>query len=109
MNDERLSLVLRALSNPSRLRIVRLLRERSLCVNALTARLSISQPAVSQHLAILKGAGLVEDERCGKKVHYRLDASRLEEVRLAVTSIVAGREADKPAVASTGRTVHASD
>jgi DNA-binding transcriptional ArsR family regulator len=109
MTDERLGLILKALSSPSRLRIVRLLCERSFCVNALTARLSISQPAVSQHLAVLKDAGLVVDERCGKKVHYRLDASRLEEVRSAVTSIVAVKAADRTAVAHTEGGVHASD
>ena len=47
---------------------------------------SLSQPAVSQHLAVLKDAGLVVDDRCGKKVHYRLDTSRLEEIRRAFTS-----------------------
>ncbi len=107
MDDDRLSLVLKALSSPSRLRIVRLLRERSLCVNALTARLSISQPAVSQHLAILKEAGLVVDQRRGTKVHYLLDSSRLEEVQNAVTSIVTDEGAT--AAACTGTRVHAND
>lgn len=107
MNDDRLSLMLKALASPSRLRIVRLLRERSLCVNALTARLSISQPAVSQHLAVLKDAGLVVDQRRGTKVHYVLDSSRLEEVQDAVTSILTDEGATT--AAHTGRRVHAND
>ena len=62
--------VLKALSSEPRLKIFRLLKERPLCVNALTARLGMTQPAVSQHLRILREAGLVEAEKRGYWMHY---------------------------------------
>ena len=105
MNDDQLSLTLKALSSPSRLRIIRLLGDRHYCVNALTARLAISQPAVSQHLAVLKDAGLVTDERCGTTVHYVLNRARLDELRLALGDMagVARRAAAEPARGARAR------
>ena len=47
------------------------------CVGALARQLGVSQSAVSQHLAVLRAAGLVADERRGYFVHYRLDRERL--------------------------------
>jgi DNA-binding transcriptional ArsR family regulator len=61
-----------------------LLHSHQYCVRALTARLDISQPAVSQHLAVLKRAGLVEADREGTMVHYRVNPKRFEEVMKAL-------------------------
>jgi len=69
--------VLKALSSEVRLKILRLLKGRSLCVNAITARLELTQSAVSQHLRVLKEAGLVKDEKRGYWVHYSADRSAL--------------------------------
>ena len=63
----------KCLSVEARVRIVQLLKGRSLCVNALAARLNMTQGAVSQHLRILRDAGLVVPEKRGYWVHYRLD------------------------------------
>jgi len=74
MNDPiRLARLLKVLSVPARVRIVQLLKGRALCVNALTARLDITQGAVSQHLRVMRDAGLVVDEKRGYFVHYRLN------------------------------------
>jgi ArsR family transcriptional regulator len=81
MNWEELALLHKALSASVRLEILRLLAERPLCVNAITGFLKISQPAVSQHLAVLKRAGLVRGEKSGYMVHYSLDRVRLREFR----------------------------
>jgi ArsR family transcriptional regulator len=83
---EELSEVFKALSDPTRLRLVRLLAEHegSLCVNALAHRLGVSQSAVSQHLRVLRQARLVEGERHGYHVHYALDPARLEQFRASV-------------------------
>jgi hypothetical protein len=62
----------RALSDPTRLRIVHLLREGPLCVGDLVTVLGIPQPAASRHLAYLRRAGLVEDERRGTWSFYAL-------------------------------------
>jgi len=68
----------RALSAETRVRIVQLLKERTLCVNALAARLDVSPAAVSQHLRILRDAALVIPEKRGYYVHYRLNPETLE-------------------------------
>ncbi len=73
----RLARLLKVLSVPARVRIVQLLKGRALCVNALTRRLDMTQGAVSQHLRIMRDAGLVVDEKRGYFVHYRLDEKAL--------------------------------
>ncbi len=63
----------RLLADSTRLRCALLLQgEGSLCVCELTYALELSQPKVSRHLAMLREGGLVEDERRGQWVHYRL-------------------------------------
>jgi DNA-binding transcriptional ArsR family regulator len=64
--------VLRALSNPKRLEIVHLLAEGPCEVGRLADGLGISQPNVSQHLAVMRSIGIVEAEREGREVRYRL-------------------------------------
>ncbi len=77
-----------ALADPTRLRLLQILarqpEERPLCVCALAARLGVSQPAVSQHLRVLRSLGLVQAVRQGPRVHYYLDAPRFEEWRQLV-------------------------
>ena len=74
--------VLKALADPTRLKLVGLLCHQhdpdSLCVNALAELLGISQSAVSQHLRILKGIGLVRGERRGYRIHYVIDNQAVE-------------------------------
>lgn len=77
MNDDELAEGLKALAAPARLKIVDLLREHERCVRALTLHLRMSQPSVSQHLAVLKHAGLVRAEKNGTMVHYRIQCDRL--------------------------------
>lgn len=80
MEAAELAEALKALAAPSRLKIVELLQSHPYCVRALTVRLDISQPAVSQHLAVLKQAGLVDADREGTMVHYRVNRARFEQV-----------------------------
>ena len=82
MNEiEELTEVFKALSAPTRLKLVKLLGEHegALCVNALARRLDVSQSAVSQHLRILRQSGLVKSERRGSSVHYLLDQDNLKQ------------------------------
>lgn len=65
--------LLRALADPTRYRIVQLLLERNHCSRSLSMALGISEPAVSQHMTILKRCGLVGFWRHGHHVHYRVD------------------------------------
>jgi DNA-binding transcriptional ArsR family regulator len=66
------NLVFQALVDPSRRAIFESLTRGEAAVKDLTARFDISQPAVSQHLATLKGAGLVKARREGRCVYYRV-------------------------------------
>ncbi len=62
----------RALSSQVRIQIILLLEERDYCVHELVRVLDRSQPLISQHLCILKQAGLVEATRHGRLISYRL-------------------------------------
>ncbi len=89
MNDPiRLARILKVLSVPARVRIIQLLKGRALCVNALTARLDMTQGAVSQHLRIMRDAGLVVDEKRGYFVHYRLNEKALAGWQVQLTNLL---------------------
>ncbi len=64
--------VLKTLANPRRLEIIHRLAEGPCEVGRLAEEIGVSQPNISQHLAVMRGAGLVEAERDGREVHYRL-------------------------------------
>lgn len=85
-NLEEIAELFKALSDPTRLKIVKILAEspRPLCVKAITHRLEVSQPAVSQHLRILRQAGLAQGQRYGVHVHYSLNREALEQLRNGV-------------------------
>ncbi|MCK9240444.1 helix-turn-helix domain-containing protein [Desulfocurvus sp.] len=65
------------LSVQTRLRLLELLRGRTLCVNALSANLGVTPAAVSQHLRVLREADLVRAEKRGYHVHYQLNERTL--------------------------------
>jgi DNA-binding transcriptional ArsR family regulator len=69
--------VFRALADPSRRAILTRLLRGEAAVKHLTARSEISQPAVSQHLARLRSAGLVSERREGRHVYYRAEPNGL--------------------------------
>jgi DNA-binding transcriptional ArsR family regulator len=64
--------LLRALASPQRLRLLHLLGDRPKEVNELARELELGQATVSQHLAAMRGVGLVEANRDGRSVRYRL-------------------------------------
>ena len=67
-----LTKVYAALADPTRLRILALLRDGEVCVCHLHASLDVPQPTASRHLAYLRKAGLVDARRAGIWMHYRL-------------------------------------
>lgn len=73
--------VLDAIGNPVRRELLRRLAGGPLTVNALAADLPISRPAVSRHLAVLKGAALVNDESIGTTRRYALDQTGFATIR----------------------------
>ena len=89
---EKLAELFKALSDPTRLKLVKLLNDCQpgvcqggpLCVNALAHQLGVSQSAVSQHLRILRQAGLVRGARQGAFMHYSLDPEGLDKYKTAL-------------------------
>jgi ArsR family transcriptional regulator len=69
--------VFKALSDETRLRIIKLLEQGELCVCDITAALDIVQPKASFHLSALKEAGLIKDRKQGKWIHYSLNEKDL--------------------------------
>jgi DNA-binding transcriptional ArsR family regulator len=76
-NPQKLARIFNVLSVETRVRIIDLLKRRSLCVNALARVLKITPAAVSQHLRILRNADIVTAEKRGYFVHYKVNHSTL--------------------------------
>lgn len=74
---EELLAIFKALSDETRLRIIKLLEQGELCVCDITAALDMVQPKVSFHLATLREAGLIRDRKQGKWIHYSLNEKDL--------------------------------
>lgn len=87
-NAEELARISKVLSAPARVRIVQLLQRRAFCVGALSARLDITQGAVSQHLRVLRDAGLVASEKRGYYVHYHINERTLAKWKKLVDQLL---------------------
>src|SRR5512136_1482904 len=80
--------ILKALSDDTRLRVIKLLQERELCVCELMQVLDMSQPRISRHMSVLKNAGLVDDRREGKWVYYLLkNETQVKEVKTLLNAL----------------------
>ena len=74
------------LSVDKRIEIIELLKKGTMNVNALAKKIRITQSAVSQHLRVLRAAGLVKDKREGYWINYSLDRQALEKCRQRLNS-----------------------
>lgn len=72
---------LRALADPGRRRILSLVRSEERTAGEIAAELPVTWPAVSQHLRVLKGAGLIAERRAGTRRYYRARPEGLAGVR----------------------------
>ena len=89
--------VFKALSDPSRRKVLELLREGSKTAGELADHFEFAKPTMSAHFAVLKEADLVETEKDGKQVIYRLKLSVLEDALLGFAKIfVVGAAATAP-------------
>lgn len=75
MND-----AFKALSDPTRRKILQLLRDKSMSSGEIAEHFQISKPSISHHLNLLKQAGLVLDERRGQNIIYTLHTTVVEDV-----------------------------
>ncbi|MBR5973714.1 MAG: winged helix-turn-helix transcriptional regulator [Clostridiales bacterium] len=73
---------MKALADPSRRTILNLLKKSRLSAGEIAEHFNMSLPAVSKHLAVLKEADLIRDQREGKYIFYELNASVLDEALL---------------------------
>lgn len=69
--------LLKALAHPRRLEIIHLLRDQALCVSEIYEMLDLPQANISQHLMILRNAGIVVTVRVGKQIIYKLANPRI--------------------------------
>ncbi len=79
-----MSLVFKALADPTRRRILELLREREMTAGELAEHFALAKPTLSGHFAVLREAGLVEAQKAGTTITYRLNLSVLEEAMMAL-------------------------
>ena len=92
-----MSQVFKALSDPTRRRVLQLLRKGPMSAGELSEQFNVSKPTMSAHFAVLKEADLVHTEKAGKSVIYHLKLSVLEEALLGFAhSFGLGAEAQKP-------------
>jgi DNA-binding transcriptional ArsR family regulator len=81
--------VLQALADPTRRRILTMLRQAPLQAGSIAEAFTISRPAVSRHLRVLREAGLVDDTAIGRERVYRLQPAPLASVQSFVTNLLA--------------------
>jgi ArsR family transcriptional regulator len=88
VDDDVLAMMTKALGHPARVRIVRLLAERQACMTGdLVAELPLAQSTISEHLRILRAAGLVQGEIEGPRTSYCLNRAGLAALQGAISSL----------------------
>lgn len=80
--------VFKALADPTRRRVLQLLRQREMSAGELAAEFALAKPTLSGHFNVLREAELVVAEKAGTSVIYRLNASVLEEALLAFADLL---------------------
>lgn len=99
-----MSEVYKALADPTRRRILQLLREREMSAGEIADHFDLAKPTLSGHFAVLKAADLVATEKQGTTITYRLNVSVLEEALMALMDgfgLIGGKSA--PATTQKGR------
>jgi len=90
MRPQNAVLVFKALSDPARLRVMRLLLRREVCVCEIMFILGMEQTRVSHHMRVLRDVGLAEDRREGRWIIYRIPAGSRRLVRDLLRGVAAG-------------------
>jgi DNA-binding transcriptional ArsR family regulator len=100
--------LLKALAHPTRLLIIDELSQGERCVCELTDLVGHEMPTVSRHLSLLKFAGIIEDDKRGSQVFYRLKRRCVMDFFRCVASVQAGQDCDsrRPIAQSSARTAN---
>jgi DNA-binding transcriptional ArsR family regulator len=99
--------VFKALADPTRRRILQLLRDRPMTAGEIAPCVTVAKPTLSAHLAILREADLVGSEKSGTTITYRLKLSVLEHALLAFSQTVGIGAARSPRHKAARKTAHA--
>jgi len=91
MND-----AFKALSDPTRRKILQLLKERDLSAGDIAEHFDISKPSISHHLNLLKQARLVQDERQGQSIIYSINLTVMQEAMGWFLGMIGTKGDDKP-------------
>jgi DNA-binding transcriptional ArsR family regulator len=89
MND-----AFKALADPTRLAILRLLRRGEMSAGELADRFELSKPSMSHHFAVLKQADLIASRRAGQQIYYSLNTTVVQDLLAAVWELFAGTKLD---------------
>ena len=96
--------VFKALSDPTRRRVLQLLRERPMSAGELSDHFAVSKPTMSAHFAVLQEAGLIEAQKTGRTIVYRLVMSVLEDALLGFAQTFGwGRDSERSKRVAAGR------
>jgi ArsR family transcriptional regulator len=88
--------IFKSLSDPNRIRIIKMLQIKPLCVCEMTEILGLAPSTVSQHLTVLKKAGFIKDSKDGKWINYSLNMDeRIPEIASVMTALNFMLEEDK--------------
>ncbi len=88
MNDE----MFRALADPTRRKILRLLGDGELTAGEIASKFSISAPSVSHHFGVLKQAGLISGRKEGQQIFYSLNTTVVQDLATVLLDLLGGRE-----------------
>ncbi len=91
-----LQATLKALADPIRREILNLLKQGRMSAGEIADHFPVTAASISRHLAVLKEADLIRDEREGKYIYYDLNASVLEEIMLWITTLTGGDQDETP-------------
>src|SRR6185503_16797587 len=97
--------VFKALSDPTRRRVLQLLHQRPMSAGELSEHFPVSKPTMSAHFSVLQEAGLIEAEKSGRTIVYRLKMSVLEDALLGFATTF-GWEMKTKRVARTRASYH---
>jgi DNA-binding transcriptional ArsR family regulator len=89
--------VYRALADPTRRRILALLRDRPMTAGELASQFDLTWPTMSGHFAVLREAGLVQGDRTGSTITYRLNQTVLQEALMALMDALGVDPTERPA------------
>jgi len=89
--------VYKALADPTRRRILALLRERPMTAGELASQFELAWPTMSGHFAVLREAGLIQADRAGSTLTYRLNQTVLQEALMALMDMLGVDPTERPA------------